>query len=100
MAGVFAMKVERSKKCYAGLGVASNDSTITQRAARQRIAETTADLVDNILPHVPVEQWVLPFPKTLRGSFTTPLNCWVGVMRHAPLTVSVKCPLSEPANFC
>lgn len=33
------------------------------------MAETAADLVDNILPRVPVRQWVLSFPIPLRGLF-------------------------------
>ena len=33
------------------------------------MAETAAYLVDNILPRVPVRQWVLSFPIPLRGLF-------------------------------
>jgi hypothetical protein len=33
------------------------------------MAETAADLVDNILPRVPVRQWVLSFPIPLRSLF-------------------------------
>ena len=35
----------------------------------RRMAETAADLVDNILPCVPVRQWVLSFPIPLRSLF-------------------------------
>ena len=35
----------------------------------RRMAETAADLVDNILPRVPVRQWVLSFPIPLRSLF-------------------------------
>lgn len=35
----------------------------------RRMAETAADLVDNILPQVPVRQWVLSFPMPLRSVF-------------------------------
>ena len=35
----------------------------------RRMAETAADLVDNILPRVPVRQWVLSFPMPLRSLF-------------------------------
>ena len=35
----------------------------------RRMAETAADLVDNILPQVPVRQWVLSFPLPLRSLF-------------------------------
>ena len=35
----------------------------------RRMAETAADLVDNILPPVPVRQWVLSFPIPLRSLF-------------------------------
>ena len=35
----------------------------------RRIAETAADLVDNIIPQVPVRQWVLSFPIPLRSLF-------------------------------
>ena len=35
----------------------------------RRMAETAADLVDNILPQVPVRQWVLSFPIPLRSLF-------------------------------
>jgi hypothetical protein len=33
------------------------------------MAETAADLVDHILPRVPVRQWVLSFPLPLRSLF-------------------------------
>ena len=33
------------------------------------MAETAAYLVDNILPRVPVRQWVLSFPMPLRSLF-------------------------------
>ena len=35
----------------------------------RRMAETAADLVDNIIPPVPVRQWVLSFPMPLRSLF-------------------------------
>ena len=35
----------------------------------RRMAETAADLVDNIIPQVPVRQWVLSFPIPLRSLF-------------------------------
>ncbi len=35
----------------------------------RRMAETAADLVDHILPRVPVRQWVLSFPIPLRSLF-------------------------------
>ena len=35
----------------------------------RRMAETAADLVDNILPRAPVRQWVLSFPIPLRSLF-------------------------------
>jgi hypothetical protein len=35
----------------------------------RRMAETAADLVDNILPCVPVRQWVVSFPIPLRSLF-------------------------------
>jgi hypothetical protein len=35
----------------------------------RRMAETAADLVNNILPRVPVRQWVLSFPIPLRSLF-------------------------------
>ena len=36
---------------------------------RTGVAETAADLVDNLLPRVPVRQWVLSFPMPLRSLF-------------------------------
>jgi hypothetical protein len=35
----------------------------------RRMAETAVDLVDNIIPRVPVRQWVLSFPIPLRSLF-------------------------------
>ena len=40
----------------------------------RRMAETAADLVDNILPHVPVRQWRLSFPIPLRSLFAIHLD--------------------------
>ena len=42
---------------------------ICPSCGNRRMAETAADLVDNILPRVPVRQWVLSFPIPLRGLF-------------------------------
>ncbi len=33
------------------------------------MAETAADLVDSVIPRVPVRQWVLSFPIPLRSLF-------------------------------
>ncbi len=37
----------------------------------RRMAETAAHLVDHIIPHVPVRQWVISFPIPLRHLFAT-----------------------------
>jgi hypothetical protein len=33
------------------------------------MAEAAAQLVDHVIPRVPVRQWVLSFPLTLRSQF-------------------------------
>ena len=59
----------------------------------RRMAETAADLVDNILPRVPVRQWVLSFPIPLRSLFAvhpeliTPL---LGIIHRAINTCLIK----------
>ena len=37
----------------------------------RRMAETAAHLVDHVIPHVPVRQWVMSFPIPLRHLFAT-----------------------------
>ena len=37
----------------------------------RRMVETSAHLVDHVLPHVPVRQWVLSFPYPLRFLFAS-----------------------------
>jgi len=37
----------------------------------RRMAETAAHLVEQVIPHVPVRQWVLSFPIPLRHLFAT-----------------------------
>ena len=45
------------------------------------MAETAADLVDNILPQVPVRQWVLSFPIPLRSLFAIHPDLLTAVLR-------------------
>ena len=45
------------------------------------MAETAADLVDNILPCVPVRQWVLSFPIPLRSLFAVHPELLTPVLR-------------------
>ena len=40
-------------------------------AARARMAETAAHLVEHVIPRVPVRQWVMSFPIPLRNLFAT-----------------------------
>ena len=40
----------------------------------RRMAETAAHLVDHVIPHVPVRQWVVSFPIPLRHLFATHLQ--------------------------
>ncbi len=46
-----------------------------------RMAETAADLVDNIIPQVPVRQWVLSFPIPLRSLFAVHAELITPVLR-------------------
>ena len=45
------------------------------------MAETAADLVDNIIPQVPVRQWVLSFPIPLRSLFAVHAELITPVLR-------------------
>ncbi len=47
----------------------------------RRMAETAAYLVDNILPRVPVRQWVLSFPIPLRSLFAVHPKLLTPVLR-------------------
>ena len=47
----------------------------------RRMAETAADLVDHILPRVPVRQWVLSFPMPLRSLFAVHPALLTSVLR-------------------
>jgi len=40
----------------------------------RRMAETAAHLVDHVIPHVPIRQWVVSFPIPLRHLFATHLQ--------------------------
>ncbi len=40
----------------------------------RRMAETAAHLVDHVIPHVPIRQWVVSFPIPLRPLFATHLQ--------------------------
>ncbi len=47
----------------------------------RRMAETAADLVDNLLPRVPVRLWVLSFPIPLRSLFAVHPELLTAVLR-------------------
>ena len=47
----------------------------------RRMAETAAYVVDNILPRMPVRQWVLSFPIPLRGLFAVHPELLTPVLR-------------------
>jgi hypothetical protein len=70
----------------------------------RRMAETAADLVDNILPPVPVRQWVLSFPIPLRSLFAvypqllTPVLCILHRAIHTHLIKQSKVEREQAAS--
>jgi len=59
----------------------------------RRMAETAAHLVDHVIPHVPIRQWVVSFPIPLRHLFATPphlLSPVLEVINRAIATFLIK----------
>ncbi len=61
----------------------------------RRMAETAAHLVEQVIPHVPVRQWVVSFPIPLRHLVCDPTTAALsGVAGHPPRPLD----LSDPPN--